>query len=361
VTEPDFITRATLFADRHFGKGDLNNGWYVDFANMIPGAGWLSAGPGYRKWFAQDRFFVDGSAAYSWHGYKTAQARFEMPKIARSRLAIGSQIKWHDYGHVDYFGQGPDTPDIETEYGIRATEATGHATFRPVSWLAVGGQIGWLTADTRPVEGLPLPAGPAERTFVPIEGSITADTRDFPDHPTSGTLLRGAIARYDDRDGGAFTFDRYEGEAAGFIPVSGGRVVVALHGWLVGTETEDGRSVPYYLLPSLGGRNTLRSYSEYRFHDRHLLTMTAEVRFALLTHLEAAAFVDAGNVAARVQDLDLGKRSYGAGLRLHTRRATFARFDVAHGGEGWQFLFRLTDPLRLSRLRQRADSVPFVP
>ena len=53
LPEPGLITRAALFADRHLGKGDLTNGIYVDYGNMIPGAGWLSVGPGYKHWYAQ--------------------------------------------------------------------------------------------------------------------------------------------------------------------------------------------------------------------------------------------------------------------------------------------------------------------
>lgn len=80
-----------------------------------------------------------------------------------------------------------------------------------------------------------------------------------------------------------------------------------------------------------------------------------------MTHVDAAVFVDAGNVAARVADLDVDRRSYGAGLRLHSRRQTFARFDVAHGDEGWHVLFRLTDPLSLSRVGRKTAAAPFVP
>src|SRR5574341_540506 len=74
LTEPSAITRAALFADRHFGKGDLNNGFYVDFGKMIPGAGWLSGGPGYRKWMGRDTMLLDASAGSSVNGYKSAQA-----------------------------------------------------------------------------------------------------------------------------------------------------------------------------------------------------------------------------------------------------------------------------------------------
>jgi outer membrane protein assembly factor BamA len=119
--------------------------------------------------------------------------------------------------------------------------------------------------------------------------------------------------------------------------------------------------IPFYLQPSLGGQNTLRSYADYRFHDRHLLMANAEVRVAMMTHVDAAGFFDAGNVSARIGDLNLGKRSYGAGLRVHTRRQTFARLDVAHGGEGWQLVLRLTDPLDLARTSRRTAAGPFVP
>ena len=78
-------------------------------------------------------------------------------------------------------------------------------------------------------------------------------------------------------------------------------------------------------------------------------------------HVDAAVFVDAGNVAPRAAALNLDRRSYGAGLRLHSRRETLARFDVAHGAEGWRFLFRLEEPLRLARLARRTAVVPFVP
>jgi outer membrane translocation and assembly module TamA len=69
-------------------------------------------------------------------------------------------------------------------------------------------------------------------------------------------------------------------------------------------------------------------------NDRNLLVVNLESRFALFTHVDAAIFADAGNVAARVSDLDLDKRAYGLGFRMHTAKATFARLDIAHGDDG---------------------------
>ena len=65
IAEPDLVERVVIFGDRHFGNGEITNGFYADLWNMIPGAGWLSVGPGYRRWYAKDRAFVDVSAAMS--------------------------------------------------------------------------------------------------------------------------------------------------------------------------------------------------------------------------------------------------------------------------------------------------------
>ncbi len=161
-----------------------------------------------------------------------------------------------------------------------------------------------------------------------------------------GGVIHFAATRYSDRDGGAASFRRYQAEVARFIPFAAAAVVLAVHGRFVGSDTGEGQFVPFYLQPSLGGQNSLRSYDDYRFHDRNLLGLSIETRVAMMTHVDAAFFVDAGNVAPRAADLNLDRRSYGAGLRLHSRRQTFAGVDVAHGAEGWRAIFRLTDPLR---------------
>lgn len=359
VAEPDALTRVVLFADRHFGKGDLNNGFYINLG-MTPGAGWLSGGPGYRQWFGEDAMLLDASAAYSSNGFKTAQARMLLPTFAKSRLVLGTQVRWIDFGEVDFFGVGPDSPaGARTTYGIEATHVTAHATLRPARWFGIDAEVGLLSPSLRDRLGSVIP-GEQQPQFVPAQLSLSIDTRNFRDHPTRGLLLRGAAAHYDDRDGGAFTHRRYEAEAAGFLPLFGERVVMAVRGLAVATPLEDGVA-PFYLMPTLGGANSLRSFTDYRFQDRAMLLANAELRLALMTHVDLALFADAGNVAAEIDDVDLDKQSFGAGLRLHTRRQTFGRLDVANGAEGWRVLFRLTDPLALTRVDRRASVAPWVP
>jgi hypothetical protein len=377
--EPLAIARAIDFTTRTLGDGsDVKSGFYPEMSNMPTGAGWITAGPGYRYWLFGDQMFIDGSAAVSWRAYKMAQARIELPELAKSRLALGTQVRWQDLTQVTYFGDGADSLDTNrSEYRLTSTNVAAYATVRPTRWLSLGGRIGWLD---RPSLGAPTGTfqrgnPPTQEVFGgdPVfslssqpsfgyrEASIAADTRNRRGHPTTGGLYRAAWAGYTDQDQGTFSFRRSELEAAHFIPVSRSRVVFAMHGWLVASHTADDEWVPFYLEPSLGGHNTLRSYSEFRFHDRNLLVVNLETRIALFDHLDAAVFADAGNVAPHVADVNLDKRSYGAGLRLHSRESTFARVDIAHGDEGWRFMFRLSDPLQLKRLTRRTAPVPFVP
>lgn len=361
IAEPDALTRAVLFADRHLGKGDLTNGIYVDYGNLVPGAGWLSAGPGYRHWYGKDALFVDASASMSIHSFKSVQARAELPKLLKRHLVVGAQAKWQDFRDLDYFGVGAETPlALRSDFDLESTHAAAYATLRPIRSVDIDAQVGWMNPKTQFVAG-PLFAPIDERTFVPTELGVTLDTRDFAGHPTRGLLLRGAATRFDDRTDGTHTFNRYEGELAGFVPIAGGRAVLGVHGWLVRSDIEPGRSVPFYLQPSLGGVNSLRAFTDYRFHDDNMLLATAELRLAIMTHLDVAMFADAGNVARHARDLDLDKRGYGAGLRLHTRRDTFASIDVTRGVEGWRAIVRLKDPLQLGRLNRKTSIAPFVP
>jgi hypothetical protein len=377
--EPYVLARGIDATTRIMSDGnELTDGLYPELSNLPTGSGWISLGPGYRHWFFEDQMFMDASAAVSWRSYKMAQARFELPRLARSRLALGTQVRWQDLTQVTYFGDGPDSPEANrSEYRLKSTNISAYATVRPVSWLALGGRVGWLDRPS-----ILSPAGSFERgnpatedvfpddpvfsvspqpSFAYREASVTVDTRNHRSHPTAGGLYRAAWTGFTDQDDGMFSVRRTEAEAAQFIPISRARVTLALHGWLAASDTSDVGSVPFYLQPSLGGHNTLRGYIDYRFHDRHLLVANVETRFAIFTHLDAAVFADAGNVAPRLSDLNLAKRSYGVGWRLHSRESTLARFDVARGAEGWRFLFRLNDPLQLSRLIRRLAPVPFVP
>jgi outer membrane protein assembly factor BamA len=157
---------------------------------------------------------------------------------------------------------------------------------------------------------------------------------------------------YSARDSGTYSFRRYEVDAAQFVPLFTKRWILALHGREVFSDTTSGHVVPFYLMPSLGGKNTLRGYHDYRFHDNDMQAFNAEVRCALFTHIDAAVFADAGKVASRATDLDLQHLKSRARLASTIDRDARAS-DVGHSPEGWQVFLKISDPFN-----DRADPPP---
>ncbi|MGE3958705.1 MAG: BamA/TamA family outer membrane protein [Vicinamibacterales bacterium] len=351
-------------------------GFYPKVGDMITGAGWIAAGPGYRRWFGS-RAFVDASAAVSWRTYKGAGVTFEVPRLFNGYVSIGSELQWSDMTQVHYFGLGQVLPAVDSQYRLTTTDTVGYARARLTPWMTLTGNAGWLARpalssptgwflsdypDTREV--FPTDPGAAVQppSYLHGEFALTLDIRDFPGYPTRGGVLRTSWTTFADREHDAYSFQRYEVEGAGFAPVVPGRLGFALHGWGVFSDIAPGHAVPFYMLPSLGGGNTLRGERNYRFHDRDLLLVSLESRIGVMEHLDAALFVDAGSVAAAPRRLNLGTRSWGAGVRVHTRSSTLARLDVAHGRElGWSVVFKLHDPFRMGRMARQTASVPFVP
>ena len=376
LDEPDAVRRAVVIVDRRYNSNEATAGLYTLLFRMIPSSGWLSGGLGYRRWYSHDRAFFDTSGEVSWRAYKRLQGRFELPRFAHGRLRLGTQARWQDYTQIDYFGEGPDSSEADrSEYRLRAKVLGGYAVFRPFRRLDISTQLGWMQPQ------LSQPTGPFERNlpstqvefptdptflvaeqpdFLHAELAATFDNRNYPGHPTAGGIYFASIAQFEDQGADLFKFHQYEAEGAQFQSLGKG-VVLALHGWVVGSTPADGQFVPFYLQPSVGGNNTLRAYHDFRFHDYNSLVVNAEVRVPLTTHIDGALFADLGNVAPRFEDLNLDKRNFGVGLRLHTTRTTFGRLDVAHGDEGWAFVIRLGDPLNLVRLTRQTISAPFVP
>jgi hypothetical protein len=356
------------------------DGLYVETANMITGEGWISAGPGYRRHALDGRLRVDVSGAVSWKLYNVAQASVELPHLAHDRLAVGAQVMHQDFLQVDYFGLGNDSRvGGQSAYRFTNSDILGYATVHPTDWLAVSGRFGDI-----PRSHLAEAAGPrvpvpstvdfysdasapgiyAPPSFLHGDVQVNVDLRDHKGHPTGGGLYQFVAATYSDRDSGTYSFRRYEADVSQFVPLSSKRWILALHGREVFSDVTSGHVVPFYLMPSLGGKNTLRGYHDYRFHDNDMQAFSGEVRCALFTHLDAAVFADAGKVASRAGDLDLRnlKRSYGAGLRVHNATATLVRLDVGHSVEGWQVFIKVSDPFKRSMpMSGRSSVVPFVP
>jgi len=224
---------------------------------------------------------------------------------------------------------------------------------RARTWLSLNGRFGKVD---RPGHRAP--------SFLHGDLAIAADWRDHDDHPTHGGLYGAGVTTYWNRAAGAPRVRRYEIEGAQFVPLFTGKWILALHGWEVFSAASDGSAVPFHLMPTIGGQNTLRGYDDYRFHDNDTQSFNAESRWALFAHVDVAAFADAGKVAPRAGGLDFRnlRTAYGAGVRVHNGTSTLGRMDVGHSREGWFVFFTMSDPFtRSAPAFGRRAVVPFVP
>lgn len=378
-TEPKVFRDAINYSLDKFDTDNQRNknGWYLELSNMITGSGWISAGPGYRRYLWNDNAYYDASAAASWHLYTMAQTRFEVPDYGKHHIQAGAQVMWQDQTQINYFGIGPDAPENQSQYRLRSTDVVGYASFKPANAWTIGGEVGYLASPQLsspagtfkpnvPTTQELFPFDPGTQvsdqpSFVHGEVAVTADTRNYRSYPTDGGLYRVAAETYQDTHTGLFTFQQYQAEALQLVRVTGPNWVLGFHAWLVTSDLQSGHEVPFYFQPSLGGATSLRSYESYRFHDLDSLLLNAESRWAVYRNVDLALFVDAGNVAPVFDQLNVGHTSVGTGVRFHSDHTNFARLDVAHGSEGWQVVFRTGDFFRFARITRRVADIPFVP
>jgi len=339
------------WAETRMGAGvSAPDGLYPELGGFIAGSG-ISIGPGYRRHVFGDRMIVDASAAVAWRGSRMAQSQIEWPSLIGHRTSVGVDIKYHDFTGVDFFGVGADSRRSDrAPYRLAYIDVGGFATVRPTAWLSISGRAGSLERTAATVT--------PEPNYVHADVAIEADTRDVPGYPSSGGRYRFSGAAFHDRELSRSSFRRFEGEAAHYLPVSA-RSVVALRGRVDLSQTSVGQDVPFYLLPALGGRNSLRGYDDYRFRDRDAAMVNAELRTRLFGSLDGTIFYEAGSVAPSMRALAKGslKTDYGAGLRIRARRHLLVRLDVARGSEGLQSVVSFTPSLGFAK----RIAAPYVP
>jgi hypothetical protein len=252
-----------------------------------------------------------------------------------------------------FYGTGPDTSfDDRTSFGLSAALIEASSGLKVTSWLTGSAGIGYLNPDitqsseVRRVRDAGVafdettaPGVKNQPTFFITQASVVVDTRKTL-NPRRGGFYTLQFRRYDDRNGGHYSFDTTRIDLQQFIPFWNESRVLAVR---VMAEHADGfgqAQVPFYLMPTLGGARLLRGYDRQRFRDRSALLVSAEYRYEVNPFLMGALFYDAGQVAPdwsafRLKDL---RDAYGFGLRFGYSNAVALRTDVVFGGE---------DPVRL--------------
>ena len=132
-----------------------------------------------------------------------------------------------------------------------------------------------------------------------------------------------------------FSFRRVVVDLQQHLPVLAGHRVLAVRALVVTSEADSGHRVPFYFSPTIGGGNSLRGFSTFRFRDENLLLFQGEYRYHVNNFVTGAIFLDAGKVAQRTRDLgfDGMETTYGVGVRLGVNGGAGIRADIAFGGK----------------------------
>jgi outer membrane protein assembly factor BamA len=167
----------------------------------------------------------------------------------------------------------------------------------------------------------------------------TWDSRDSRFAPRTGSSVEAWYLLAPGAFGDRHRFGHGSLDARRFVAL-GGRLVLGLAGHL---ELVHG-SVPFTLLPRVGGDQYLRGYYQGRWRDRLMYSGQAELRFAAVGRLGGVVFAGVSDVAADLQGF--GTRTVrpaaGAGARFRlTDDGVNVRLDVGVGGEGPAVYFNL--------------------
>jgi len=329
-------------------KGD---GFYPRIGGLSQGSG-LAGGGGYRRHL--NWAFVDVSGAISTKAYRGLDATLGW--LQTRHFDASSKLTFRNNTQDDFYGLGMDSGDAtRVDYGIRTFDVSTRAAFHLGQRVRVGADIGYYVPDVRhgrdqnlrTIEAIFTDAtapGLSEQPHF-LHDSVFAemDTRDAHGFPRHGGFYRTAYALWDDRTLEQYNFRRLDIVGSHFFSVAS-QSVVALQLGLTYTNNAPGDRVPFYLLPYVGGHDTIRSFREFRFRDENAGVFNVEFRQKVHSMVHVAGFVDFGKVAHDWQDINPTDtmKAYGIGLRGGTDEKTYVRFDIATGDGGTRIFFKFT-------------------
>jgi hypothetical protein len=327
---------------------DMRDGFYPSLGSIYAGGG-LAFGGGYRRYYG-DRALWNVAALWSIKNYKLAEVGTTSPGHAKGRIDLAAQASWLDATQVGYYGLGMANSERDrANYRFQRTRAGVGAKARPASVVVLAGEVGYEKYQLK--QGLGTQPSVEERytaatapglgvspRYVHSAGAAGIDWRTSPGYARRGGLYEVRYHDYRDLDS-AYTFSRMEAEAVQHLPILRENWVISLRGLMNSTLSG---SAPYFLVPSLGGGNTLRGYAAWRYRDRHSILFQGEFRWIPnRMAMDMALFYDAGKVSSQRSALDFTglKKDIGVEMRFHGPTVTPLRVGVARGSEGWQIVF----------------------
>lgn len=250
------------------------------------------------------------------------------------------------YPQEIFYGLGNDAPEFRTSYELDEFDIGVNGGYQISRSIGVLGYVGFLRPDinTPGIHNFPpsqnyfdeatAPGISDQPDYLIYRGTFVGGYQGDPYKPSG--LASFEYWRYSDQTDGRFSFNEFVFDGRGYLTLGCRQRVIAVRSFIVHESPDSGADVPFYKMETLGGRDTLRGFQNYRFRDRNQIYFSGEYRWEGNPAVELAVFYDTGKVFHETSDFDLKdlKHSTGFGLRFKNLRRTVLRFDVGFGYEG---------------------------
>ena len=261
-------------------------------------------------------------------------------------------VRYRNFPREVFYGLGMDSEESNrTDYRHEVTSLDVVGGYQFARWIGVQARAGLLgtnvgagTVDSRPDTGdvfddITAPGVEHQPDFFHFDSGLYLTWAADPNDPAASLGVR--FARFDEQGGNRFQFNRFSVDTRGYLPLGSRQRTIAVRYYVSLDYADDGSEVPFYMMKSLGGQDTLRGYRDYRFRDQNLLYLSGEYRWEATTGIELAMFYDTGKVFNDRSGFKFDglKHSFGAGIRAKSLRRVSFRMDVGRSGDGNTLLF----------------------
>jgi hypothetical protein len=304
-------------------------------------------------WYPSERANYFVRAAVSGNQNQDVIGEMEDLDFLGRGIALSARVAFDVDGSKRFFGIGPDSHESHETNFTRKTVGYyarfGIPIFKDSHWkfnfshalagerIAPGVIESIATIQSRFPENAPTHFHQDSR----FQLFMDYDTRDSAITTSRGTYLKFLIENAQTELGSEFAFQRYGMDARGFLPWEDRRFGTTAARFRY--EQLQGKA-PFYLLSSLGGKETLRAYGEGRFIDRGMWVSTVEQRFTVFdatvtdvtVEMEIAPFFGLGTVFStpgRISSRYM-RPAYGVAFRAVTRPQVVGSIDLGFGQEG---------------------------
>lgn len=356
------VKRVNELYDRGFlESSDMKkgaNGLQLVLGGMRSGQG-ASVGAGYRRIdLYHERLAFRTTVRGTINQAYMIDLELESPRLRHRRGDVRLYMKHENSPMMDYYGAGPNSQkNGRTSYRLEDTGIDGSGRYRIWSHLYLGANggiylpnVGRGRRDDVPstedrYTPAQVPGLGQQPKFFRAGGTLEYDYRDLATGPREGGHYYAKHWRYWDRESEQYSFNRLDSAVEQYLPYWNKTRVVALRLATVMTWAGEGKSVPFYLQPALGGNEFLRGFARYRFYDQNAIHAAAEHRWYVSPNVHGALFFEMGKVAPKATQLNFHELEYagGVGLRFTARNAVIMRIEAAVSREGFRGIWTFSN------------------